>query len=115
MVKSRNTPKKIVRCKSRKQRFSITVECQPMLVDYTPNWMRETGMFEFRSPHKPARRIPVSETGYRSHFADMSDIEEATSPEEYARDVALAFIRQASPKSFRVAESVQPSLLSLLD
>jgi hypothetical protein len=72
-------------------------------------------MFEFRSPHKPARRIPVSETGYRSHFADMSEIEDAASPEDYARLVVLNFIRRASPASIRAAENVQPSLFSLLD
>ena len=38
--------------------LQVTVEGQPMLVDYTPNGMRDTGQFEFRSPHKPARRIP---------------------------------------------------------
>ena len=36
---------------------------------------RDLGQFVFRSPHKPARRIPVSQTGYRSHFADMSEVE----------------------------------------
>jgi hypothetical protein len=41
---------------------------QPMLVECTANWMHSTGQFVFRSPHKPARRIPVSETGYRSHL-----------------------------------------------
>ena len=48
--------------------------------------MADTGHFEFRSPHQPPRRIPVSETGYRSHFAAMDDIEATDSPQEYARN-----------------------------
>ena len=72
-------------------------------------------MFEFRSPHEPARRIPVSETGYRSHFAAMSEVEDAASPKDYARVIALTFIRRALPASIRAAEKMQPSLFSLLD
>ena len=43
-----------------------------MIVTYQPNWTTDVGRFEFRSPDEPPRRIPVSETGYRSHFASMS-------------------------------------------
>jgi hypothetical protein len=49
------------------------------------------GNFEFRSPHERPHRIPVSKTGYRSHFAPMLDIETEASPQEYARCVALGF------------------------
>jgi hypothetical protein len=89
------------------------MEEQEMLVDYTPNYMTGSypvGHFEFQSPHQPRRRIPVSETGYRSHFAPMSDIEAESSPEEFARLVARAFTRRA-----RHDESdPQPTLFSLL-
>jgi hypothetical protein len=68
-----------------------------MLVDYQPHWMDDTGHFEFRSPHEPPRRIPVSETGYRSHFAPMEDVEAATSPQDYARDVVHALLRSRQP------------------
>ncbi len=98
-----------------KRRFKLTVEGQPMLVDYTPNWMRDTGQFEFRSPHKPARRIPVSETGYCSHFADMHAIKAEASPQEYARLVALSFIRRLPAERVHAGESAQPTLFSLLD
>jgi hypothetical protein len=77
----------------RKLHFRLTVEAQEMMVDYQPHWMAGTGHFEFRSPHQPPRRIPVSETGYRSHFADMDDIEAVDSPQEYARKIVLAFLR----------------------
>jgi hypothetical protein len=74
--------------------FTIVVEAQEMVVTSQPNWMADTGHFEFRSPHEPARRIPVSETGYRSHFASMADVATACSPQDYARDLALALLRR---------------------
>ena len=73
--------------------FTIVVEAQKMIVDYRPDWMTDYGQFEFRSPYKPARRIPVSETGYRSHFALMEEVNAAASPQDYAREVALSMIR----------------------
>jgi hypothetical protein len=73
--------------------FTIVVEAQKMVVDYRPNWMADHAQFEFRSPYKPARRILVSETGYRSHFASMVDVEASASPQDYAHDVALSMIR----------------------
>jgi hypothetical protein len=75
------------KAKKRVTTFTLVVEAQEMIVTYQPNWMPDTGHFEFRSPHEPARRIPVSETGYRSHFASMEDVEAASSPQDYARDV----------------------------
>ena len=75
--------------------FSLVVEAQEMIVKYIPNWMADTGQFEFRSPHKPPRRIPVSETGYRSHFANMEDVQASPSPHDYARDFVLAQIRRS--------------------
>lgn len=60
-----------------------------MLVLYTPDWYggdhAPHGHFEFSSPFDPPRRIPISETGYHSHFAPKADIETADSPEDYAR------------------------------
>lgn len=79
-----------------KQRtFRLVIEAQAMSVTYRPYYLGGQdpyGHFEFRSPHKPPRRIPVSETGYRSHFAPMAEVEAAPSPEDYARAVALAII-----------------------
>ena len=73
--------------------FTIEVEAQKMVVDYRPDWMTDYGQFEFRSPCKPARRIPVSETGYRSYFAPMDEVKAASSPQDYAREVAVSMIR----------------------
>lgn len=39
--------------------------------------------------------IPISETGYRSHFAAMDEVEASSSPQDYARDVALALLAPA--------------------
>ena len=73
--------------------FTITVEAQPMIVSYEPHWMRDVGHFEFQSPHEPRRPIPISETGYKSHFAAMEVIEAAASPQDFAREVATALLR----------------------
>jgi hypothetical protein len=83
------------------------VEAQEMIVTYQPNWMPDTGHFEFRSPHEPARRIPVSETGYRSHFASMEDVEAASSPQDYAREVVLEIL-QSSRKPAREESNQLP-------
>ncbi|MET4489788.1 hypothetical protein [Bradyrhizobium sp. LA7.1] len=83
--------------KKRAITFTLVVEAQAMIVKYMPDWMVDMGQFEFKSPHKPPRRIPVSETGYRSHFARMDDVEACASPQEYARDFVLAQLRTRSP------------------
>lgn len=112
---TRTASKKAIRRRPLKRRFRLTVEGQPMLVDYIADWMPGTGQFEFRSPHKPARRIPVSETGYRSHFADMDAIEAEDSPEDYARLVALSYIRRVPAEKIHAAEKAQPGLFDRLD
>jgi hypothetical protein len=69
--------------------FSITVVAQEIAVSYEPHWMTDIEFFEFRSPREPRRPIPISETGYRSHFAAMMDVEAAASPQDFAREIAL--------------------------
>jgi hypothetical protein len=76
-----------------------------MRVEYTPNWSHGEfpyGHFEFRSPHSPSRGIPVSETGYLSHFAPMADIEAAGSVEGFARRIVEAIMAKSRKgKRFR--------------
>jgi hypothetical protein len=91
--------KKARPAKRRRSTFTLTVEAQPMVVSCEPHWMRDVGHFEFRSPHKPPRRIPVSETGYRSYFASMADVEEAKSPQEFAREFVRAVLRSEQSRS----------------
>ncbi|WP_426422533.1 hypothetical protein [Bradyrhizobium genosp. A] len=77
----------------RRTTFTIVVEAQKMVVEYKPNWMADMGQLIFRSPHKPPRRIPVSETGYRNYFAAMEDVKASPTPKEFAREVALELMR----------------------
>ena len=78
--------------------FPLICDGQPMIVCFTPYRFSNYGHFEFRSPHSPPRRIPVSETGYWSHFAPMHEIEEAPNPETYAEALARALIHQGRKK-----------------
>lgn len=87
--------------------FRLTVEAQEMLVRFTPDNSGSAfamGHFEFRSPRNPPRRIPVSETGYWSHFVPMEDIE--VSPQDYARELVLAVVSRG-PKHPAHAEDEQ--------
>ena len=89
--------------------FTLIIDAQEMSVRYHPYWTRGLapyGHFEFRSPCEPRRRIPVSETGYRSYFAPMHEVEAAPSVEEYARAVALALIAAKSGPSVTDADQL---------
>jgi len=74
--------------------FTLTIEAQEIVVHYWSQYFvtADYARFEFTSPHEPRRRIPVSETGYRSHFAPVWEIAEASSVEEYAYAVALTLM-----------------------
>jgi hypothetical protein len=72
--------------------FTIVLDAQEVIVHYEPHWMRDVGQFEFESPHDPRRPIPISETGYKSHFAAMEAVEAAPSPQEYAQQTARAIL-----------------------
>jgi hypothetical protein len=71
------------------QNFSITIEGQPVNVLYCPNYFvtADYAHFEFTSPQE-GRRIPMSTTGYRSHFSPMWEVREAPSIEEYIHQLA---------------------------
>ena len=75
-------------------RFTLVIDAQEMIVHYRPNTFASPSYvhFEFESPKEPKCRIPVSETGYRSHFAPAWEVDEAPSVEEYARAVALTLM-----------------------
>jgi hypothetical protein len=73
--------------------FTLVVDAQEIVVDYQPHWMTDVGHFEFRSPHEPPRRIPISATGYKSYFAPMEEVDAASSPQDYAREIVLAIMR----------------------
>ncbi len=67
-------------------RFTITLDGQAVHVRYQPRRFADCGHFEFTAP-QPGRRIPMSETGYRSHFSPMWEIEAAPGIEDYAREL----------------------------
>lgn len=92
-----------------KQTFTLTFEGQRMHVSYTPHYLTDYGHFAFSSPYDPPRRIPVSETGYRSHFAPMWEIQEASSPEIYAEAVVRALLN-AKKKKPDAESDRQPAL-----
>jgi hypothetical protein len=79
--------------------FTLTVDAQEIVVRYRPRYFvsADYAHFEFTNPHEPRRRIPVSETGYRSHFSPMHEVEAAPSVKEYARALVLALIGAAPP------------------
>lgn len=77
--------------------FTLTVDSQEMRVRYQPNFIGGIdpyALIEFTSPHEPPRRIPVSETGYRSFFAPMCEIEAAPSLEKYTVLVAAFLVNE---------------------
>jgi hypothetical protein len=92
MSKSPLRRKKARPAKLAAKTFMITIEAQPMRVSYQP---LRSGFahFEFRSPYRPARRIPVSDTGYRSYFAPLEDVKDARGPESFARNFVWTFLR----------------------
>jgi hypothetical protein len=108
-MKRKSSRKKAPPAKRRRMTFRLTVEAQEMIVCYEPHWMRDVGHFEFESPHEPRRPIPISETGYRSHFAAMEIIEAAASPQDFAREVAIALLRS------RCQRRDDPQQLSLFE
>ena len=78
--------------------FTLTIDAQDIVVCYRPRYFAtaDYAHFAFTSPHEPPRRIPVSDTGYRSHFSPMHEIEAAPSVEEYAHALVLALMGMKS-------------------
>jgi hypothetical protein len=96
-MSKRRKSKRARPAKTRPQTFRITVEAQPVVVRYKPYAFGELGHFEFRSPHRPLRRIPMSETGYLSHYAPMREVRAAKSLADFARDEALLHLPWCRP------------------
>jgi len=92
--------------------FIITVESQQMQVRYRPRRFFNYAHYEFMSIHNPPRRIPLSETGYLSHFSPMHEIEAAPSAEKYAQALAAALIGvKSSPND----DDEEPGQLALFE
>jgi hypothetical protein len=116
--KPRHTPRRKAGSKAAKKTkrticFRLVVEAQEMLVTYEPNWSEGVypmGHFEFKSPHKPPRRIAISETGYHSHFAAMEEVKAYESPEAYARAFVLSVLDASRKGASRTTNRKQLSL-----
>ena len=89
--------------------FTLTIDAQDIMVRYRPRYFAtaDYAHFEFTSPHEPKRRIPVSETGYRSHFSPMHEIEAAPSVEEYVRTLVMALMGMKSEPEDATDEDAQ--------
>lgn len=72
--------------------FEIEIGGQEVRVDYIRDYYPADGtdLFQFRSPDDPARPIPLSETGYWSHFAHHDAVEACNGPQTYSQLVAAA-------------------------
>ncbi|NEP10269.1 MAG: hypothetical protein F6K14_08625 [Symploca sp. SIO2C1] len=75
------------------QEFNIAVSGHAIQVEYTPRKIGDSDHLAFRSPYNPPRPIPVSQTGYRSHFCTNQDIEAVGTPEDYAIAYCHALLR----------------------
>jgi hypothetical protein len=63
----------------------VTIEWQgvTVLVSYSPSDIMAHAHIELRVPDK--RRLPVTETGYRSHFLPRGVVEAAGGPEAFVK------------------------------
>jgi hypothetical protein len=97
-------------------RFTIIVDGIAVAVRYRANYFGEHADFEFTHPGEGQKPIPVSRTGYLSHFVHGSFVEAAGGPEHLAKAFCLAVLKQqqAMPpeevEPATTAASVQPSL-----
>lgn len=90
--------------------FTLEIDGQPMTVRYCPHYVAGIGHIEYHSPHAPRRPIPVSGTGYRSHFTPMPTIEAAPDVKAYARALALAIIGEQAQRRQATEAAGQLSL-----
>jgi hypothetical protein len=76
--------------------FTIEVEGIPVRVRYRPGYLEAIGLahMEFMSLAQPPKPIPISATGYRSHFCAPEAVAQLGTPEAYARAYCKAFLRQ---------------------
>lgn len=77
------------------EEFMITVSGSPLKVRYNAKWgsgLLGVAHMEFHSPESPAQPIPVSETGYRSHFLPRENVSSFDSPAHYAVSYCMALL-----------------------
>jgi hypothetical protein len=76
--------------------FTIEAEGLPVRVRYRPGSFEAMGLahMEFMSMAQPPKPIPISNTGYRSHFCAPEAVAQLGTPEAYARAYCKAMLRK---------------------
>jgi hypothetical protein len=76
--------------------FTIEAEGVPVRVRYCPHYFATMGLahMEFRSASEPPKPIPISATGYRSHFCAPEAVAQLGTPEAYATAYCKAMLRK---------------------
>ena len=59
-------------------------------ITYDPKWLEidgplQSAHIELRVSHPSGAKLPVTDTGYRSHFCSKADIEAAGGPEPFVK------------------------------
>lgn len=91
--------------------FTLVVEASTIVVQYEPPF-QESCHLEFLSPETPRQPIPISDSGYRSHFTTPEVIEQFSSIEEYALCFCKALLKNKRRK--RKDKGNEPSLEEIL-
>lgn len=76
--------------------FSVMFEGQEILVKHCQNYVAGLDHFAFHSPHHPRRPIPISSTGYRSHFVSTSEVNARESAKTCAYEILSALLQELS-------------------
>ena len=76
--------------------FTIEAEGVPVRVRYRPDYFAVMGLahMEFMSTAQPPKPIPISGTGYRSHFCAPEAVAQLGTPEAYATAYCKAQMRK---------------------
>jgi len=85
-------------------RIPITVAGEEVIAEYTPEYLGSlsTDHIAFVSPHDPKKPIPMSKTGYHSHFTSREAVDAMGGPARYATELAEALV-SGSERQFDAA------------
>lgn len=82
--------------KQPKIKFNLIFEGQEVIVKYNPDYFTGFDHFEFISPYNPKRHIPLSKSGYCSHFAPRWEVESAPCIEAYVYELMTLLVDDES-------------------
>jgi hypothetical protein len=90
--------------------FQILIDGVAVAVRYTPRYFGDHDHFAFTDASGRRKPIPISRTGYRSHFVHASFVEQAGTPEVFAKAYAAACMEQRPNTDDEAEEGRQGSL-----